>query len=191
MSTAESQPGGEPGEEVGDRELRALFDDETRRAAAAGRRRRHWLQHQANESATWAGILVEFTDRGTALVVHLVNGHVHRAMVTEVGADFVTLAVGRQRRLVSLASIIAVEAPAGQQPVTGSVDALDAPDSPRLAHRLRVEATAQARLTVITSDARTVTGTLVNVGHDLVLIRSAGAAVLYLPLAAIVEVVLR
>ncbi len=60
-------------------------------AAATARARRRWLERQAAEEATLAGVLVDLGERGGPVAIRTVRAHTFRGIVAAVGADFVVV----------------------------------------------------------------------------------------------------
>jgi len=65
---------------------------DARAEEAAGERvRERWLRQQAEEEASFAGVLVDLGERGVTVTVTAVSGRRHQGRVAAVGADFVAL----------------------------------------------------------------------------------------------------
>lgn len=109
--------------------LEAMLDDierwvaDARAEEAAGERaRQRWLRQQADEEASFAGVLVDLAERGVTVTVTAVSGRRHQGQVAAVGADFVALRGGGGRlTLVALRSVARVRLAPPERPVSGGV----------------------------------------------------------------------
>lgn len=157
--------------------------------AAAARSRERWLRLQADESATFAGVLVDLAERGTPVVVHGAAGRRHRGSIAAVASDFCALRTSSQRAvLLTFTGIGSVRpdadspGPAGDRVVRAEIG---------LAEMLSVLAADRPRVLIITAaDATGVAGELSRVGRDLVTVRLDGEAraTAYVAIRAIAEV---
>jgi hypothetical protein len=174
--------------------------------AARRRARERWLRQQAEEEATFGGVLIDLGEHGVEVALHTRTGRAHRGRVGVVGADFVGLLpsspglggshgvpVGDEV-LVSLDSVTSVRMQAGARLVTG-----DRVLTSRLslAEVITGLAAERERVVLVLAEAgETVAGILQSVGQDMVVVRLAdgmpGARppTAYVALAAIVEVVI-
>jgi hypothetical protein len=195
------------GEGIGAR-LERWAADARVEAAARRRARERWLRQQAEEEATFAGVLIDLGEHGVEVALHTRTGRAHRGRVGVVGADFVGLlpspgpggpggpqgADGGEEVLVVLDSVTSVRMQAGARLVTG--DRL-------LTSRLSLVevitglAAERERVVLVLADrGETVAGILHSVGQDMVVVRQAdgppGARppTAYVALASIVEVVI-
>jgi hypothetical protein len=174
--------------------------------AARRRARERWLRQQAEEEATFAGVLIDLGEHGVEVALHTRTGRAHRGRVGVVGADFVGLlpsspglggshgAPVGDEVLVSLDSVTSVRMQAGARLVTG-----DRVLTSRLslAEVITGLAAERERVVLVLAEAgEPVAGVLHSVGQDMVVVRLAdgmpGARppTAYVALAAIVEVVL-
>ncbi len=88
--------------------------------AAARRARQRWLERQAEEDATLAGVLLDLAERGGPIVVRTNGAATIRGPVVAVGADFVAVREhGLGDVLVPHGSICTVRAAPGERPVVG------------------------------------------------------------------------
>jgi hypothetical protein len=157
--------------------------------AAAARGRERWLRLQADESATFAGVLIDLAERGTPVVVHGRAGRRHRGSIAAVAADFCALRTsGGRDVLLAYAGIGSVRpdsrspGPIGDRIVHAEIG---------MAEMLSVLAADRPRVLIVTvADAEGVAGELRSVGRDLVTVRLDGAAraAAYVSIAAIAEV---
>jgi hypothetical protein len=157
--------------------------------AVAARARQRWLRVAADESASFAGTLLDLAERGALVLVSTPADRRHRGVLVGVGADFVALrtpqGTGVFLAFAGIASVRVENAgsiPAGDRIVLvelGLAEALAAlaPDRPRV-------------LIVSTASTDGVAGELQSVGRDVAVVRPDGdsGAVVYLPLATIAEV---
>ena len=178
--------------------------------AARRRARERWLRQQAEEEATFAGVLIDLGEHGVEVALHTRTGRAHRGRVGVVGADFVgllpsspglggsavagSLAPVGDEVLVSLDSVTSVRMQAGARLVTG-----DRVLTSRLslAEVITGLAAERERVVLVLAEAgEPVAGVLHSVGQDMVVVRLAdgmpGARppTAYVALAAIVEVVI-
>ncbi|MDW3218680.1 MAG: hypothetical protein R8F63_08700 [Acidimicrobiales bacterium] len=90
-------------------------------AAAADRARGRWLERQAQEDATLAGVLLDLAERGRPVAARTVGGRLVRGPVTALGADFLVI---REQRLgdvmVPLGTLATVRAAPGDPPPVGA-----------------------------------------------------------------------
>ena len=156
--------------------------------AAASRARQRWLRQVADESATFAGLLLDLAERGSPVVVQGQGGRRHRGTVLAVGIDFAALRTeGGVDVLLAFSAIASmrpdgrvVDSPTGDRVPTfelGMAEAVAAvgSDRPRV-------------LLVTTADADGVAGELRSVGRDVVTIRLDGdGGTAYVPMSAIAE----
>ena len=157
--------------------------------AAAGRARERWLRLQADESATFAGVLIDLAERGTPVVIHGRAGRRHRGSISAVAADFCALRTsGGRDVLLAYAGIGSVRpdsrrpGPIGDRVVQAAIG---------MAEMLSVLAADRPRVLIVTvADADGVAGELRSVGRDVVTVRLDGEprAAAYLAITAIAEV---
>jgi hypothetical protein len=190
------------GEGIGAR-LERWAADARVEAAARRRARERWLRQQAEEEATFAGVLIDLGEHGVEVALHTRTGRVHRGRVGVVGADFVGLlaSVGSpglgggagEEVLVALDSVTSVRMQAGARLVTG-----DRVLTSRLSLAEVIIALAAERervVLVLADGGETVAGVLQSVGQDMVVVRladgppAARPPTAYVALATIVEVV--
>jgi len=155
--------------------------------AARSRARTAWLARQAAEEGTFAGVLVDLAERGTAVVVHLHNGRRHRGRVTLVGRDFcgVRTAGGRdvlvaERGLASVRTLPGDAVTIGDRPVHTDLT---------FAETLAALADHRVRVLVVGHDADdAVAGELRSVGADVVTVRlDGGGGTAYVSSSSVLE----
>jgi hypothetical protein len=159
--------------------------------AARLRARERWLERQAQEGATVAGVLADVAERGAPVAVHVPGGRRHRGEVRAVGADFVALRSARADVIVALAAVTSVCTLPGE---ASSIGDRSIATSLRLVDVLGELAAEGASVVLATAGGDDpIAGALRSVGRDVVVVRVAGAGAAavtaYVPIAAIVEVV--
>jgi hypothetical protein len=161
--------------------------------AARRRSSERWLRQQAEEEATFAGVLIDLGERGAHVAVHTSSGRVHRGRISVVGLDFMRVEVPMAGDvLVALKVISSVRTDRDEPVVTG-----DRASSSRLALAEMITGLAaeRDRALFVPLDGRgPVCGTVRSVGQDLVVVRLDGggdshAGIAYLALSSIGEVV--
>jgi hypothetical protein len=167
----------------------ARIDDAARRRTSE-----RWLRQQAEEEASFAGVLVDLAERGAVVTVHVGTqpGRAHRGLISLVGRDFVRVEVpGAGAVLVASAMVSSVRIDRAGTPVTG-----DRAVTTQLALAEVLTGLAAEReraLFVPAGGWAPVCGTVESVGQDVVVVRTDGEAgpggLAYLPLPRIGEVV--
>ena len=157
--------------------------------AAGARARARWLRMQAEESATFAGVLVDLAERRTSVVVHGPSGRRHRGIVVLVAGDFCALRTdaGREvlvayRGIGSIRPDVRSELPVGDRTVRAELG---------LAEMLNIVAADRPRVLITTLvPSEGVAGELRSVGRDVVAIRTDGDGRVptYVPIEVIAEV---
>jgi hypothetical protein len=139
--------------------------------AAARRARQRWLERQAAQDATLAGVIVDLAERGGPVVVRTNAGATMRGHVVAVGADFVAV---RERgvgdTLIPHTAICTIRAAPGEQSVVG--DRLAALEVV-LAEAL-VELAADRRPVRVVTAGAELRGQLRSAGRDVVVIATDG-----------------
>jgi hypothetical protein len=155
--------------------------------AAAARRREGWLRRQEAEATTLAGLLRDFAEHATTVVVRTITGARHIGQVTTVAADFAAITTSantvllRERAIASIAAEPGSHAPmpsGDRQPLDRYFDdvvAALAGDNPR------VVATY--------ASGGVVSGELREVGSDVLGIATSAptSRLTYVPLSALLE----
>ena len=89
--------------------------------AARERVRERWLRQQAEEDASFAGVLVDMAERAVTVTVVAVSGRRHQGRVVAVGADFVALRTASGRlTLLALRSVARVRLAPPDRRVSGA-----------------------------------------------------------------------
>jgi hypothetical protein len=157
--------------------------------AAAARARERWLLTQAEESSTFAGVLLDLGEQRATVLIEGCAGRRHRGTVVAVARDFCGLRTPSGRDiLLSYAGVASVRAerrsatPTGDRAVTlraslGEALAALAEDRPRV-------------LLVTLAGSEALAGELRSVGRDVLTMRLDGepTAPAYVAIAAIAEV---
>lgn len=166
----------------------ARVDDAARRRSSE-----RWLRQQAEEEATFAGVLIDLGERGAPVAVHTGTGRVHRGRISLVGADFVRITVPLAGEVLVALKVVSSVRTERDEPVVAG----DRTSSSRLtlAEMITGLAAERERALFVPLDGRApVCGTVRSVGQDLVVVRLNGGAdsplgTAYLTLASIGEVV--
>ncbi len=159
--------------------------------AARVRSRERWLQRQAEEESTLAGVLADLLEAGTPVLVHTRSGGRYLGAVRAVGLDFVALgpdASDGSEVVVALGAVASVRTRPGAPGVTGDRRVAG---TMRLADVVSGLADERASVRLVTVDGEPVTGTVRSVGQDLAVVRGGGdpPRTAYVPLDAICEIV--
>ena len=157
--------------------------------AAAARGRERWLRLQADESATFVGVLIDLAERQTPVVIYGRAGRRHRGSIAAVASDFCALRTsGGRDVLLAYAGIGSVRpdsrsaGPIGDRAVEAEIG---------LAEMLSVLAADRPRVLIVTAaDDEGIAGELRSVGRDVVTVRLDGEprAAAYVAISAIAEV---
>ncbi len=163
--------------------LTAWSADTRTREAVAARTRERWLRQQAQEGATWLGVLVDLAERGSDVTVGL-DGRSASGRLVGVGSDLCVLAHAGATTLIALAHVHSVRA-GGTPPAAGS-DRRPALQV-SLPEALAALAAERDPVTVTLGGGGEVRGVLVAMGADVVTLRSRTRpwTHTYVPLAAI------
>lgn len=168
----------------------ARVDDAARRRSSE-----RWLRQQAEEEATFVGVLIDLAERGASVVVHsgAGTGRVHRGRIVLVGLDFMRVEVGGAGDVLVASKVVSsVRTDRDGPTVTG-----DRLASSRLTLAEMITGLAAEReraLFVPAVGADPLCGTVRSVGQDVVVVRLDGegggnSGFAYLPLASVGEVV--
>ena len=159
--------------------------------AAAAKARARWLRAQSEESATFAGVLIDLAERTAPVVVHTRAGRRHRGVIAVVAIDFCALRTDRgtdilvaYRGIASVRPDTDVPGPSGDRLVHAEV---------ALTEMLSILNADRPRVLVMTTvDDEGVAGELRSVGLDVITLRLDGGsrAPVYVPVGTITEVVL-
>jgi hypothetical protein len=163
--------------------------DARAREAADARVRERWLQAQAEEESSLAGVLLALAERGDTVVVTTTAGRRHRGMVAGVWVEFAALQpAGGRATLVAfgaLGDLRVVDGARRSSPTTGDGTVVL---GVRLGEVLAQAAGQRPRISVQAGVAAVV-GDLRAVGGDVLTVRADGdAGLVYVGLASISEV---
>jgi hypothetical protein len=192
--------GAESAEEVDARATDAFLADLARWAADAradaasrGRRQQRFLRQAAEEEATFAGVVVDVSEHGDAVVVRTASGRSHRGRIVAVGHDFLVVREpGGPPVFVALAAAASVRLRPGGR-AGDTTGARPAPVEAPLAVVLAGLAGDRPTVSITTAgDTTALTGELRAVGSDVVTLRlgdeTGGTA--YVRLASVTELLL-
>lgn len=158
--------------------------------AAAARVRERSLREVAEQEATVAGVLLDLAERRVPVAVRTGSGRSHTGTLTALGCDFAALAGPGGEVLVAMGALRSVRtAPAVDVAVGDRTVHTDL----RLGDVLALLAAERERALVVTSGGHeAAAGQLRSVGLDVIVLRPDGpsGATVYVPLAAVTEVVL-
>lgn len=171
--------------------LDAWLADARIEGSADARARERWLHAAAEGDATFAGVLMDLAERGTAVALSTAGGRRHHGRVEVLGADFVALRLAAGGEvLLALSALTSVRtAPRSDTAVGERVVTTEL----RLVEVLAELAAERARVLLVPTDATaSVTGELRAVGQDVVTVRTDGepTATAYVALRSVAEVVL-
>jgi hypothetical protein len=158
-------------------------------AAAAERARRWWLERQATEESSIAGVFIDLAERRTPVAVRTVHGRHARGPVAALGADFVVVREARVGDVViPLRSVATVRGAPGDDPAVGDRSAAF---SVRFAAAL-VELASDRPLVLIAVGDDEIRGELRSAGTDVLAVTTAsvGRNVVHVALDAVDHLVL-
>ena len=158
----------------------------------AERRRQRWLERQAAESSTFAGLVRNLAESATPVRVRTATGSVHRGVITVLGTDALGVRepVGRLT-LIALAHLAALDT-SGNPAVIG--DRGPEPPGPNLQHLLAELADAESEVQCVVVGGERVGGRLLWVGEDVMALATVdgtddgGPVRRYLRLSSVIEV---
>jgi hypothetical protein len=152
-----------------DRGLVGLLDEARRAEAVAQRSRQRWLQEQAQESATFAGTLIDLAEARRSVVVETAVGSHHTGRIRDVGAD-VCLIETRSAQLVALrlSAVASVRTLDDHWPLPSSDRELR---RARTFHAHMADLVAQRRWGCVVMSTVPVTGRLWALGADVVTVK--------------------
>jgi hypothetical protein len=158
-------------------------------AAAAERARRWWLERQASEESSIAGVLLDLAERSAPIAVRTARGRVARGPVAALGADFVVVREARVGDVViPLRSVATVRGMPGDDPAGGDRPAAF---SVVLADAL-VELAADRPLVFVAAGDDEFRGELRSAGTDVIAVTTASVDrdVVHVALGAVDHLVL-
>ena len=156
--------------------------------AAASRARQRWLQQQAVEETTFAGVLTDLAERGRPVLAHTTAGRRHRGLIRAVGTDFVSISTDTGADvLVATHALTSVRSqPRDTAAHSGRAVSL----AMTLADAVAALSEERPRVAIATTDEATLNGELRAVGQDVVTLRVDGdtRANVYVPLGAVTDI---
>ena len=170
-----------------------LLDESAAATRRAARVRERWLRRAAEESATFAGALLDLAEAGATVTLHLHGGRRRSGMLVGLGADFVVLRAGnggwREERFIRTDAISTVQVEPGRGPVPAEGDRAAATDVDLLG--VLADAAAEAAPVVLSVGDETLSGRIVAVGADVLSIPSDDGprAISYVSAASLCEAV--
>jgi hypothetical protein len=154
--------------------------------AAQARSRAAWLQRQAEEEATFVGVLVDLAERERAVILETTAGRRQQGTLRVIGEDFCGLRTGQRTDvLVRYGAVLAVRPAPGEAGPVG--DRLIAP-SILFADAMAALADAGARVQVVSQGGAPTAGELRSVGVDVAVLRLDDRSHVYVRLASVGEV---
>lgn len=155
--------------------------------AAHARARAAWLARQAEEEATFVGVLVDLAERERPVTIETASGRRHQGDLRLVGEDFCCVRTPRGVHVfVHYDAVASVRpapheaGPAGDRPLAPIAD---------LHGAMAALARTGARVAVVSSAAGApLTGEVRSVGRDVVVLRLDDGRVAYVRLGSVAEV---
>lgn len=169
--------GGGNGDTPGEEEFHRFVAEARTDLAARERARERWLRVQAEESATFVGVLLDLTESGQPVTLTTTMGRRLAGRIVAIGADFVMLeplspSEGLERTFVAMHAIGTVSSPGRQR--AGDRHEEDAPQG-TLQEALAELAPDRPHLVVRSLTGEEVAaGELRSVGRDVAMITSEG-----------------
>ena len=161
-----------------------LLDDARAAEHRRARTGERLLRTAAEESATFAGSLLDLAERGRSVRITTASRRRHVGSIQLVGLDFLVVADA----WVALAAVTSVGVVEGGATATGDRPATDL----LLVEALARVAPERPGLAVVTSGGEVVAGRLLAVGADVLTLRLDGdGGTAYVPAAAVLEVLFR
>jgi hypothetical protein len=170
-----------------------LADEASHEAAVRARTEERDRRERATELATWVGALRDLAERRAVVSLRARSGRVHRGALVGVGLDHVVL-----ERPVGALVLLALEAvrtvrPEPGEPAPPAMGDRESPQDRTLAEALQRLVEGRHPVVLVVEDvAEPLHGLVIGFGEDVVTLRLTGAdrGTVYLPLAAVDEVVL-
>ncbi|MGH9102231.1 MAG: hypothetical protein ACRDYD_04500 [Acidimicrobiales bacterium] len=160
--------------------------------AVTQRTREAWLRRQAEEEATWSGLLTDLAEVGAAVTVQLAAGRTHQGRLVALGRDFAVINTGLDRTvLVVPDAIVTLRTSPGSRPVAPAGARNGSTAGRCLVDVLSVLCADRSRVALGMAGERVpVVGELRAVGRDIVTIMQEGRPprLLYVRLASLSDV---
>jgi hypothetical protein len=183
---------GEPGGGADDAVLARFAADARIEERLAERRRQRWLEQQAAESSTFAGLVRNLAEAATPVRLRTAAGTVHRGPIAVIGEDAIGVRTAKaQLTLVALTHLAALDTP-GTTVISG--DREPEPPGPQLGHLLADLADAETVLHGVLVGGDRFEGRLRWVGEDVLALDGAsgpdepGPTGRYVRLSSVIEV---
>lgn len=160
--------------------------------AAESRARGRWLRQQKLEEARFAGVALDFAERGIGVSLQTIGGRSHHGTIAAVGQDFVVVRAAERVTLVALPAVASLRAAPGPGRVSPIGDAMsDRAEavSVSLAGILAGLAGDRPHVQIVAGGAGPYAGELRAVGEDVVTLRLAGEppTTIYVRLGSVTE----
>ena len=181
--------GGEVADALDERDLTRAAAELRTDDAARSRSRQRWLRSQAEEEATFGGVLVDLGERARPVVISCRSGRSHQGWIVGVGVDCVTMLTQRDERIVVVLDAIAFVRPQAHEEATVGDRCVSGDAS--LAEVLAEWASERPQIHVVAFDGTAgVRGELRAVGRDVLTLRLDGnpPTTGYVRLASVSEV---
>jgi hypothetical protein len=151
--------------------------------AAAARARTAWLQRQAEEEATFTGVLADLAERERTVVVHTTLGRRHGGRLRVVGADFCWLRTARSVDVLIRYDAITLVRPAPRDEGAAGDRAV----TPAATFAGALVALLGARVMACPLGGEPVNGELRSVGRDVAALRLDDRGACYVRLGSLGE----
>lgn len=153
------------------------------------RRRERWLRRQAEEEATFAGVLVDLAEAAAPVTIATPTRKVHRGRVRAVGTDFALVEVdGGRHGILRHRAIAWARQDDSTRPARG-----DRPLALSMTFEQALRATLEPHelvQVVAAGPAEPVDGEVIGLGADVLTLRRGDRSRVHLPLANVDEVLL-
>jgi hypothetical protein len=154
--------------------------------ASQSRARAAWLRRQAEEEATFVGVLVDLAERERAVLVETAAGRRHHGVLRVIGEDFCGVrTVQGTDALIRYDAITAIRPAPGEEGPSG--DRLVAPVV-TFSQALAALADVGVRVQVVPTQGAPTAGELRSVGVDVAVLRLDDRSRAYVRLASVAEV---
>ena len=179
-----------PGHDV-DRSVDSWAVDVRVDAARDRRRREHWLRRQAADDVSLTGVLVDLAEGRRSVRLTTLAGNEHHGRLQAAGHAVVVLDVGTHRVVVATDAVVSLHTTDGPTAAPSPLGHRGGTDATTLADLLSHAAADGPETTLVARSGLALTGELVSVGRDVVVVRpERGAPLVYVALASVSEAVL-
>jgi hypothetical protein len=175
-----------------DHQIRALTDQVRRADAASSRRREQWMRQQAEEEATFHGLLIDLAEGRADVTVHTRAQRRLAGRLVVVGNDLIVLAGDRggERTFVPLPAVTTVRPGVETTPALGDRTASRTGTATFEAAMVDLAAD-RPPVCVHTVDGERTTGTLRRVGRDYLAVQTAPSSEVAVRFPAVNDVIVR